>query len=90
MTYSIKHSGWILALTSTFLFTVGCSKGADQVGVQPAVIPPNEAAEPANTNVSPVKSDITKQQQSNQMPMPGQANDHSTLDPSATQKNHKP
>lgn len=86
MTYLIKHAGWISALTLTFLFTVGCSKGADQVGAQPAGIPPNESAEPTTTNANPVKSDITKRQQSNEMPMPGQANDHSTLDPSATQK----
>lgn len=90
MTYSTKHTTFISALMLTSLFIVGCSKGADRAGVQPAAIPPNAAAEPATTNASPVKSDITKQQQSNQMPMPGQANDHSTLDPSATQKNHKP
>lgn len=86
MTYSIKHSRYIFVLILTCLSITGCSKGADQAGVQPAVISPNVAAEPTTTNASPVKSDITKQQQSNQMPMPGQANDHSTLDPNATQK----
>lgn len=90
MTYSIKRAGWIAATTFTVFFTVGCSKGTDQVEVRPTAIPPNASAEPAATNASPVKSEITKQQQSNQMPMPGQANDHSTLDPAATQKNHKP
>ena len=35
---------------------------------------------------SPAKSDITKAQQENAMPLPGQANDHSTLSPTATQK----
>lgn len=35
---------------------------------------------------SPAKSDITKAQQENAMPLPGQANDHSTLSPKATQK----
>ena len=35
---------------------------------------------------SAAKSDISKTQQSNDMPMPGQANDHSTLAPNASQK----
>lgn len=86
MKYSIKHTISIFALIFTSLFIVGCSKSADQVGVQPAAMSPNEAAESSTTNASPVKSSITKQQQSNQMPMPGQANDHSTLDSRATQK----
>ena len=39
---------------------------------------------PATT--SPVKSSISKAQQSSAMPLPGQANDHSTLSPKASQK----
>ena len=35
---------------------------------------------------STAKSDLTKAQQANAMPLPGQANDHSTLSPKATQK----
>lgn len=35
---------------------------------------------------SPAKSDISKAQQESAMPLPGQANDHSTLSPKATQK----
>jgi hypothetical protein len=35
---------------------------------------------------STAKSDISKAQQGNAMPLPGQANDHSTLSPKATQK----
>jgi hypothetical protein len=89
MRYSIKHTGLISGLILALLVAVGCSKEADRVGVRPASIPPNEIADSATTNASPVKSDITQQQQSNQMPMPGQANDHSTLDPRATQKNQK-
>ena len=38
------------------------------------------------TNSSGTPSDISKSQQSNDMPMPGQANDHSTLAPNASQK----
>lgn len=90
MKYSIKQLGSIYALSITLLMSAGCSKGSDKVGIQPADIPPNETLQPATPNGSAVKSDITKQQQSTKMPMPGQANDHSTLDPDATQKNHKP
>ena len=35
---------------------------------------------------STAKSDLSKAQQANAMPLPGQANDHSTLSPKATQK----
>lgn len=35
-------------------------------------------------------SDISKTQQSDSMPMPGQANDHSTSAPNATQKANAP
>jgi hypothetical protein len=51
------------------------------VGTVPAG-PSKEA--PATTSAA--KSDISKAQQSNSMPMPGQANDHSTPAPNATQK----
>lgn len=39
---------------------------------------------PGTTSV--VKSDVSKAQQANAMPLPGQANDHSTLSPKASQK----
>jgi hypothetical protein len=39
-----------------------------------------------SSNSSGAKSDVSKSQQSNDMPMPGQANDHSTLAPNASQK----
>lgn len=51
------------------------------VGTVPAG-PTKEA--PATTSAA--KSDISKAQQSNSMPMPGQANDHSTPAPNATQR----
>lgn len=51
------------------------------VGTVPAG-PTKEA--PATTSAA--KSDISKAQQSNSMPMPGQVNDDSTLAPNATQK----
>lgn len=35
---------------------------------------------------SSAKSDVSKAQQDSAMPLPGQANDHSTLSPKATQK----
>lgn len=52
-----------------------------QVGVVPAG-PSKEA--PATTSAA--KSDISKSDQSNSMPMPGQANDHSALKVPPTKK----
>ncbi|MDP2369474.1 hypothetical protein [Rhodoferax sp.] len=52
-----------------------------QVGVTPAG-PSREA--PATTSAA--KSDVSKTDQSNAMPMPGQANDHSTPERPATKK----
>ncbi len=46
---------------------------------------PGIARETPETTSS-AKSDITKAQQASAMPLPGQANDHSTLSPKATQK----
>ena len=48
-------------------------------------VPAGPTKEPPATT-SAAKSDISKAQQSDSMPMPGQANDHSTLAPNATQK----
>ena len=53
------------------------------------VVPAGPTAE-ALATTSTAKSDISKTQQSNAMPMPGQANDHSTLSPKATQKSTSP
>jgi hypothetical protein len=39
-----------------------------------------------SANSSGAKSEVSKSQESNDMPMPGQANDHSTLAPNASQK----
>jgi PBP1b-binding outer membrane lipoprotein LpoB len=47
---------------------------------------PEAPTQGVSTNSSGAKSDISKSQQSNDMPMPGQANDHSTLAPNASQK----
>ena len=46
-------------------------------------------AEPAKETpgtTSTAKSDVSKTQAANAMPLPGQANDHSTLSPKASQK----
>lgn len=60
---------------------------ANQVAL-PSVarIPPADPTPGTPASTSPAPSDISKTEQSNAMPMPGQANDHSTLSPSATQK----
>jgi len=47
---------------------------AGQVGVVPAGPGKDTAA-----TTSPIRSDMSKAEQSNAMPMPGQVNDHSTL-----------
>lgn len=49
------------------------------------VVPAGPTAETAATT-SAAKSDMSKAQQSGAMPLPGQANDHSTLSPKASQK----
>ncbi len=54
---------------------------AKVLGVGPG-LPVKETA----GTTSSAKSDISKAQQSSAMPLPGQANDHSTLSPKATQK----
>lgn len=48
-----------------------------------------EAAGPAKetaATMSPAKSDVSKAEESNAMPLPGQVNDHSTLSPKTSQK----
>ncbi len=47
---------------------------------------PAEPTKDTHSTTSAAKSDISKTQQSNSMPMPGQANDHSTPSPKASQK----
>jgi PBP1b-binding outer membrane lipoprotein LpoB len=61
---------------------------ASDVSSQPSLV----GTLPVDTNrdtpatTSAEKSNVSKVQQSNDMPMPGQANDHSTLAPNASQK----
>jgi hypothetical protein len=64
---------------------VGTTVEADPRAKVLGVATGGPAAETAGTT-SAAKSDITKAQQGSAMPMPGQANDHSTLDPKPTQK----
>lgn len=56
-----------------------------QVGVMPA----GPGKETAGTT-SAAKSDVSKAEQSSAMPMPGQANDHSTLEPVPSKKAASP
>lgn len=60
---------------------VDTSSQSSVVGTVPAA-----PAKDNHSTDSAAKSDISKAQQSNSMPMPGQANDHSTLEPNASQK----
>jgi hypothetical protein len=57
------------------------SSPSSVVGIAPA-----EPAKDPQSTPSAEKSDVSKGQQSTDMPMPGQANDHSTLAPNASQK----
>ena len=47
---------------------------------------PAEPARDSAATQSAAQSDLSKAQQSNSMPLPGQANDHSTTAPNASQK----
>ena len=49
-------------------------------------VTPGGPAKETSETISTAKSDISKSQQSTAMPLPGQANDHSTLSPKASQK----
>ena len=88
------------------LMSAGCSDNSNPVKVKanapPAtsadidprskvvgVVPVAPTLEDAATT-SAAKSDISKTQQANAMPLPGQANDHSTLSPKASQKSTPP
>lgn len=83
------------------LSTVGCTdKGTSmpEANVPPAAaaaidppttvvgVEPRGPTREAPTTTSAAKSDISRAQQSSAMPMPGQANGHSTLSPPASQK----
>jgi hypothetical protein len=97
--YQQRH-GAALALLGALLI-VGC-KDADEQRAKDLPAPPATArfdatdsvvgtpaaapTAPAPATTSPVKTDMSQAQQSEAMPLPGQANDHSTLSPQASQK----
>lgn len=93
--------GSLLVAFVVTLTALGCSDNsvsATKPKAQPVTAAENDprakvlGVEPVGTatetpgTTSAAKSDITKAQQENAMPLPGQANDHSTLSPKATQK----
>lgn len=101
MNDSIHPYGLATALMFAACFAAGCSDTVAPTPVvpQPAATASDTSSQssvvgtvpagPTNDThltTSAAKSDINKTQQSNDMPMPGQANDHSTLAPNATQK----
>ena len=101
MNDSIHPFGLTTALLFAAWFAAGCSDTVAPTPVlpQPAATAsdtssqssvvgtvPAEPAKDTHSTTSAAKSDISKAQQSNNMPMPGQANDHSTLAPNASQK----
>ena len=101
MNHSIQPSGLKVALMFVACVAAGCSDSVapTPAAAQPAATASDTSSQsslvgtvPAGptkdtgSTTSATKSDISKTQQSNNMPMPGQANDHSTPAPNATQK----
>ena len=101
MTNKKTQHAIVLAATFTALMAVGCSDrvvsapnanapiGAAVVPdprAQVLEVPAGGPAKETPGTTSVVKSDVSKSQQSNAMPLPGQANDHSTLSPKPSQK----
>ncbi len=91
-----QRYGVAIALLAALLI-VGCTDADEQYAkdLQPppatakfdakvSVVGTPAAAPTATT--SPVKTDMSKTQQSEALPLPGQANDHSTLSPQASQE----
>ena len=99
MTNSILHR-FVGVLTVLLLFSVlGCkdkSVAADKTAPMSSAttdprakvigVAPGGAAADTAATTSSAKSDISKSQEASAMPLPGQANDHSTLSPKPTQK----
>lgn len=88
---------WVMAL----VLSTGCSEKNTAPVSGSAPLTSGPAAEPAtnvlgvkpaaptqdsSSSTSPAKSDMNQAQQSTAMPMPGQANDHSVLEPRPSQK----
>ena len=105
MNDSIRTFGLKSALMFAACVAAGCSDSVSPTPVvpQPAATASDTSSQssvvgtvPAgptqdtHSTTSAATSDIGKTQQSNAMPMPGQANDHSTLAPNATQKANSP
>ena len=93
-TVNIQRGAAALAIIAA-LATAGCTdKAAPPAGTaaendpRAKVLGIESAGTAQDTpgTTSTAKSDISKDQQGNAMPLPGQANDHSTLSPKATQK----
>jgi len=94
-----------LAATFAVLVSAGCSDGVvsapnanapvgaaavNDPRAKVLDVPAGGPAKETPSTASVVKSDVSKSQQANAMPLPGQANDHSTLSPKASQKPSPP
>jgi len=101
MSVSNSQYGSVTVIVLTVALLVSCSDAvsptpaaqapaatASDTASQSTVVgsAPAGPAKEAPATTSAAKSDISKAQQSNSMPMPGQVNDDSTLAPNATQK----
>lgn len=101
MKFSIHPCQPMVTVLFVTCIASGCSKQIDPVPVveQAASSPSNASSQPSLVGTVPAgnskdtpettsaaKSDVSKVQQSNDMPLPGQANDHSTMAPDSTLK----
>lgn len=105
MNISNSQHGPVAAIVLTAALLVGCSETvtptpetqgpaatASDTTAQSTVVGtvPAGPTQEAPATTSGADSDISKTQQSTSMPLPGQANDHSALEPNATQKANSP
>ena len=93
-----RHKLKVLATLAALSLAMGCTEqGIQTAGTKAVPAAPDPRAKvlgveqhvPAKETpqtTSAAKSDLTKEQQQTAMPLPGQANDHSTLSSKASQK----
>lgn len=79
----IKSTPLLLLISLWILCSCGKTEKLDATPPAPNPTPSSTLKEHPSA-----KSDVTDEQQSREMPLPGQANDHSTPDRDATQKSH--
>ncbi len=97
---AVKHAGLAFVIAAAVIL-IGCSERTTALPNAAAApgsaattdpraqvlgVTPGGPAQETPETTSTAKSDVSKSQQATAMPLPGQANDHSTLSPKASQK----